>query len=131
MSRIKYRLYDGIAEIISYTDSPGEVLELEFDGVAKGYVKLGGRTAALKEGKCRFKTAELREERYQPILVMENTSFTLPAIARKGMRFSPLPPDEEYIRNLSLRTLALQDRVKELEAFAEEMRKKVYGTTIF
>ncbi len=131
MSRIKYRLYDTVAEIIAYTDSSGEALELEFDGEAKGYVKLGDRTAALKDGKCCFKTAELREEEYRPFLVIEGASIALPAIVRNGMRFSPLPPDEEYIRNLSLRTLALQKRVKELEAFAEEIRKKVYGTTIF
>ena len=131
MSKIKYKLFDEVAEVISYADSSNDILELEFDGEAKGYVKLGDRTSAIKEGKCRFKTAQLTEERYRPILVTENASFPLPAIIRNGMRFSPLPPDEEYIRSLSLRTLALQSRVKELEAFALEMRKKVYGTTIF
>lgn len=131
MSRIKYQMCDEIAEVLSYTSAPTGELELEFGESAEGYVKMGDRAAALKGGKCRFSASKLPLEEYTPMLILKDKQVTLPPIVRRGVSFYLLPPDEEYIRGISLRTIALDQRIKELEVFAEEMRKKVYGTTIF
>lgn len=131
MSRIKYRIYGEIAEVLSYASTPTGELELEFDDCLTGYVKMGERTESLKGGKCRFMASKLPLEEYNPLLILQDKQIALPPIVRKGVSFYLLPPDEEYIRSLSLRTMALEQRVRELEDFAGEMRKKVYGTTIF
>ena len=131
MSKIKYGLFDGRGEVISYSDTPSEALELQFPKDTVGYLKIGSMTKKLVDGGCSFISANLTDERMNPILILGDKQIRLPEIQKKGASFSPISPNEEYIRGLSIRELELAERVRRLESLVSSIKKKVYDTTIF
>ena len=131
MSKIKYGLFDGRGEVISYSDTPSDTLELQFPKDTVGYLQIGEQTKKLVEGGCSFISANLAGERLKPLLILTDRQIKLPEIQKQGASFSPLSPGEEYIRSLSLRELELAERVRRLEELVSKIQKKVYTTTIF
>ena len=131
MSRLTLALFDKQAEILSFEYDSSSIFEIEIKDVESGFLKLGERTEEIKKGKCLFNTKDFTDEEYLPILIHSKKEIPLVRLQNSGGILTPFPADEKYIRNLSLRAYLLEERLKSAELEIEQLRGKIYGTTIF
>lgn len=131
MSKATLILFGDNAELLSFLQSDTAELEIEISHGKDGYIRLGEVTALLRQGKCKFDTKCLPDGEYQPILTVSEGEIMLPRMICKGGIASPVPVDDGFVRELSIRNRALARRVKALEERLEQISKAVYGSTIF
>ena len=131
MKRIEFETFDRYAEIISFTDGGGAFIDFVFKNLTDGFLNVNGVSYKVTDGRVTLNITPLPEGELSPTLTANDKVITLPALYKDGMMLSPSEPDDNYIRELSLRARRLEERLVKLEARAEALEKSVFYTKIF
>lgn len=130
-TEISLSLFDGDCEISSYKKGSGHTLTFSFDKEINGYITIDGVVTTVRDGRGRFDSRLLLRGDYLPTLISDGMMIKLPKIRKGESGVTLSPPEDEYIRALSLRERALEEKVRSLESLVLGLQDKVFGKTIF
>lgn len=130
MSKIKYEIFDGNAEVTSFVCENDNKLEFVFPASCEGFLSIDGVVVRVSSGIGEFDIRYVSDGEFTPYLVMPHGRIALPKIKKSGRRISLCECSSEYIRGISLREYLLAERVKALEVEIERLKRCIYGTKI-
>ena len=130
-SELTLALYGTECEITSYKKGDGYSLHFVLDGEVNGYITIDNLVTTIRKGFGKFDTRLLFRGDYVPRLITEGKIIELPKIRKSERGVSIAPPDDSYIRAISIRERELEARVLGLESQITSLCDSVYGKTIF
>ena len=130
-TEIAFGIFGDECEISSYKNRGTQSLLFLFDTDLNGYITVDNLVVTVRDGKGRFDARLLSRGDYEPKLIVDGRVISLPSIRKTERGVFPMPPDDGYIRSLSLRELELRKKVEALEGAINGLCDKVYGKTIF
>ena len=130
MSKVSFEIFDTECELVGILQDGENKLVLEFDEEYDGFVKIGDFTSRLDGTKCEFDLRLIENGEHFPTLVIPNNIIRLPKLKKFGRSIEILDCTDGYIRAVSQRERALEEKVANLEVRLEEISNKVYGETI-
>ena len=131
MSKIRYELFGKEAEVISFTPSEGQLLDISFTENYEGLLSIDGVVSRVKDGYCQFDIRYIDEGEYTPLLVTKEDIIKLPCIKKNAKSVTLSKCADEYTRGVSLRERRLEERVSELEKQLLCLITRINETTIF
>lgn len=123
--------YNALGDIVCETESPRAKDIIEFEGVPRGRITVGGRTYAVENGIAELDAASLGDGRWAPVLNYCGKRLTLQAIEKQGARLRAAAPDAKDFLRLVKRAGELEGKVAELSALVGELSLLVKGSKIF
>jgi hypothetical protein len=130
-TEISLSLFDNECEISSYKKGSGHILLFTLDRAINGYITIDGIVTTVRDGSGRFDSRLLSRGDYTPTLISDGVMIKLPKIRRGDSGVTLSPPEDSYIRALSMRERALEEKVRGLESLVLGLQDKVFGKTIF
>ncbi len=107
------------------------IIELDFDGVTNGEIRLGEAVCSVTEGKARILSGKLPDGKILPVLTCSEGSFRPDGFIKNGNKIDLIPPDESEIRSLLFECDALKKRTEGLEEQVKRLAAKISSATIF
>ena len=130
-TEISLVLYGGECEISSYRKGEGAELAFVFDESVNGYITIDNLVTTVNAGHGRFDSRLLSRGDYTPRLISDGRIIELPRLRKTDKSIRLQPPDDAYIRSISMRERELEMKVSSLEDIVNGLRDSVYGKTIF
>ena len=131
MSKLNYKIFEGGAELISYTADGSRYLTLGLGDEYQGYISLGRLSVAISSRDCIVDTSSLSDGEYQLSLVLEDRTLLLGNIVKINGVIVPDEKGESKIRRLSIDERLLEEMVNAIDSRLKKIEEKVYGSHIF